>query len=82
MSSIIKKFRDLINGFLLFILTLSGFVIAVILRISGFNGNLIVLIGVIIEIFGIILCFLILKTYLNEKITPEESVRKKKKIQK
>ncbi|MBY9007096.1 MAG: hypothetical protein KGD63_10085 [Candidatus Lokiarchaeota archaeon] len=63
----------------MFILTLSGFAIAAILRISGFNGNLIVLISVLIEIFGVILCFFIIKSYLEEKIKPEESSKKIKK---
>ncbi|MBY8982531.1 MAG: hypothetical protein KGD57_06265 [Candidatus Lokiarchaeota archaeon] len=79
MSSIIKKFKDLINSFLLFILTLSGFAMAVVLRILDFNGNLIVLISVIIEIIGILLCYLILKNYLEEKIKPEVSSKKIKK---
>ena len=79
LSSIIKKFKDLINSFLLFILTLSGFAMAVVLRILDFNGNLIVLISVIIEIIGILLCYLILKNYLEEKIKPEVSSKKIKK---
>ena len=79
MSSIISKFKDLINGFLLFILIISGLAIALMLRFYNFNGNMIVLISVLVELVGIIMCYLILKNLLEEKKTTEVISKKKVK---
>jgi len=79
MTSIISKFKDLINGFLLFILIISGLSIALILRYYNFNGNLIMLISVLVEFVGITLCYLILKNNLEESKSPEVLSKKKGK---
>jgi hypothetical protein len=70
-----EKVLQLIGGFTLFILSFSGLLCALLLRHYKYNGIVIALIGVLIEIIAIALCYYFFKNYL----TKEEEVEKAEK---
>ncbi len=74
-----KSLREIIKGFVLFIFATLGLISAVIFRSLDFNGVIISIISIIVEIFGILFCFLACRSYL-EQIEEETEIKSKKKI--
>jgi len=76
----IDSIPELIKGFVLFVLAFSGLGIALLLRYFNQSGTIIISIGVIIEIFAMIVVYIIFKNYLKleEEIKPAEKKQIKK----
>ena len=60
--------------------TISGLGIAILLRYLGYNGNIIVVFGILIESLSIVSCFFIFKKNLIQSNEPNPSELKRKKI--
>lgn len=87
MSLIVSKIKDLIDfirnsskevllGSLFVLLSMSGFISAAITRSLDFDGILISVVAIIVEIIGLISCYLLFTTFFREK---EEDENKKSK---
>ena len=70
------SFSQILKGFILFVLATSGLGIAVLLRESDFNGSTIAATGIILEVIGLILSYLLLRKYVT--IEEEEEDKKQK----
>jgi hypothetical protein len=73
-----SSLREIIKGFLLFIFASLGLFSAVIFRSLDFNGVLITIISVIVELFGMLFCFLACRSYL-EQMEEEIEIKPEKK---
>jgi len=62
---LISSIRQIIQGLVLFSLTFSGLGCAILLRYRGYNGAVITIVGVLVELIGIILCYFLFKGYLK-----------------
>ena len=62
---LISSIRQIIQGLIFFSLTFSGLGCALLLRYRGYNGAVISIIGVLVELIGIILCYFLFKGYLK-----------------
>ena len=71
---------QIISGFILFILSFSGLLCALLLRHLNYNGSIIAGVGVLVEAIAIILCYLIFKTYLKTEEETKPVPQKEKKI--
>jgi len=74
-----SSLREIIKGLLLFIFASLGLFSAIIFRSLDFNGVIITVISIIIEIFGILFCFLACRSYL-EQVEEESEIKAQKKI--
>ena len=70
---------QIISGFILFILSFSGLLCALLLRHLHYSGSIIAGVGVLVEAIAIILCYLIFKTYLKTEEETEPTPQKGKK---
>ncbi|MBD3211102.1 MAG: hypothetical protein GF311_00715 [Candidatus Lokiarchaeota archaeon] len=82
-NAFLKNFKnslsEILFGFILFFLAISGLAIALLLRSSGFDGGTIVFFSVITEILGLVVCyFLFNKKYLTEEPQREKRDKYKK----
>lgn len=62
-----ERLPEIIAGIFVFALTISGIVVAVILRYLDFDGLMITFYSVITQAIGIILLYLMLKGYLKTR---------------
>ena len=62
---LISSIRQIIQGLFFFSLTFSGLGCALLLRNRGYNGAVITIVGVLVEAFGLILCYFLFKGYLQ-----------------
>jgi protein-S-isoprenylcysteine O-methyltransferase Ste14 len=76
---LISSLREIIKGFLLFIFATSGLFAAVISRSLDFNGVIISIIGIIVEVVGMVLCYFAFRSFLDEK---EKQIKKESKSKK
>ena len=67
---------QIIKGFILFILTISGLGFAILLRYFGYNIGVIASAGIALEAIGLILSYLLLRKYVT--IKEEENDTKQK----
>ncbi|MFO7795980.1 MAG: hypothetical protein ACQERB_12165 [Promethearchaeati archaeon] len=79
LKNLLNSLPEIIFGFILFLLAISGVIIALILRSLGFNGANIVFLSLITEIFCLIAGYFIFnRRYIKEE--PEkEKIKKFKK---
>ncbi|MFX1337110.1 MAG: hypothetical protein ACFFDK_00730 [Promethearchaeota archaeon] len=77
---LIDSASQIIMGSILFLLSFSGLLCAFLLRHYNYNGWIIAGVGVLIELFALILCFLIFKGYLKKEEEPEPTEKKGKKL--
>ncbi|TFG04124.1 MAG: hypothetical protein EU539_11455 [Promethearchaeota archaeon] len=81
--SIIKKLSELsiqiVESVILFSLSFSGLMIALILRHFKFNGIIITLFGIIVELIAIALLYFYFKKYLSTEEEPPQKEKKGKK---
>jgi hypothetical protein len=77
---LIDSASQIIQGFILFLLTFSGLLCALLLRHYDYNGYIIAGVGVLVEIVAMSLCYLIFKSYLKKEEEPEPPEKKGKKI--
>lgn len=71
------SFSQILKGFILFVLATSGLGVAILLREFDFNGSTIASTGIILEVIGLILSYILLRKYVTLK--EEEDVKKKEK---
>jgi hypothetical protein len=69
---------QIIKGFILFVLATSGLAFAILLRDLGFNGNTIVSAGLILEVIGLVLSYLLLRKYVSLKEDDDDKNKEKK----
>jgi hypothetical protein len=69
------SFSQILKGFILFVLATSGLGVAILLREFDFNGSTIASTGIILEVIGLILSYILLRKY----VTLKEEVKKKEK---
>ena len=62
-----SSFSQILIGLLLVGLTISGLGLAIFLRFAGFNGTIIAFAGITTEVISIIICYLLLRRYVNPK---------------
>ena len=74
------SFFEIIKGFVLFILCLSGLASAIFLRYLNYNGITITIISIAIEFVALILCYFIFKVYIKPEKKEEPISSKGKKI--
>ena len=77
---LIDSASQIFKGFILFLLSFSGLLCALLLRHYDYNGSIIAGIGVLVEIIAMILCYLIFKDYLKKEEEPEPTKKKGKKV--
>ena len=77
---LLDSISQIIKGFILFILSFSGLLCALVLRHLDYNGSIIAGVGVLVEAIAIILCYLIFKTYLKTEEETKPAPQKGKKI--
>ena len=77
---LIDSASQIFKGFILFLLSFSGLLCALLLRHYDYNGSIIAGVGVLVEIIAMILCYLIFKGYLKKEEESEPSGKKGKKI--
>jgi hypothetical protein len=71
-----NSWAEILFGFILFLLAISGLAIALLLRSFGFDGGTIVFLSLITEILSLFVCyFLFNKKYLTEE--PQSNKREK-----
>jgi hypothetical protein len=73
------SFSQIISGIIVFVLASSGLGIAIILRFLGFNGTIISFVGIIVEIFALLLVYLYLRKYIELKAEEQEKPKGKLK---
>ncbi len=75
-----ESIPEIFKGFIFFLLMFSGLGVAIILRISGYNGAVIALVAVFVEGLATIFCYLIFRKYLKsqEDKKPLEKTKKTK----
>ena len=73
------SFFEILKGFILFILSLSGLACALFLRYLNYDGITITVISIFIEFAALILCYFIFKGYLKPKEKQELTSSKGKK---
>jgi len=73
-----ESFLEIFKAFFLFILISSGLVSAIFLRYLGYSGTVITFFSILIEFIALILCFLLLKNYLEIKESSQTSKIKEK----
>ena len=71
------SFSQILKGFILFVLATSGLGVAILLREFDFNGSTIASTGIIFEVIGLILSYILLRKYVILK--EEEDIKKKEK---
>jgi len=71
------SFSQILKGFILFILATSGLGVAVLLRYFGYNGDTIAFAGIIMEVIGLVLSYILLRKYVT--IKEEEDKGKEQK---
>ena len=76
---LLDSISQIIRGFILFILSFSGLLCALLLRHLDYSGSIIAGVGVLVEAIAIILCYLIFKTYLRKEEETEPTPQKGKK---
>ncbi len=77
---LLDSISQIIKGFILFILSFSGLLCALLLRHLDYNGSIIAGVGVLVEAIAIILCYLIFKAYLKTEEETKPVPQKEKKI--
>lgn len=77
---LIDSASQIIKGFILFLLSFSGLLCALLLRHYDYNGSIIAGVGVLVEVVAMTLCYLIFKGYLKKEDAPEPRGKKGKKI--
>ncbi len=77
---LIDSASQIFMGFILFLLSFSGLLCALLLRHYDYNGSIIAGVGVLVEIIAMIFCYLIFKGYLKKEEEPEPSKKKGKKL--
>ncbi len=75
---LIESLSQIIKGFILFLLSFSGLLCALLLRHLDYNGSIIAGIGVLVEIIAMILLYLIFKGYLRKEVESEPTEKKGK----
>jgi len=68
-----NSFMDIIRGLILFILASSGLGIAILLRYLDYNGMMITFLGLVVEFFALLLCYLLLRGFLKSKELKDSS---------
>ena len=76
---LIDSISQLIKAFILFILSFSGLLFALLLRHLDYNGSIIAGVGILIEIIAMSLCYFIFKRYLKKEEEAEPISEKGKK---
>jgi membrane-anchored glycerophosphoryl diester phosphodiesterase (GDPDase) len=77
---ILKILARLINGFILFLLSFSGLLFAILLRQLGYNGAIIASLGLLVEGIALFFCYLFFKGYLQSEEKPETPSKKGKSL--
>ena len=62
---LISSIWQIIQGGVLFLLVFSGYGIALLLRIRGYNGYIISLVGICVEVIALVFCYFLFKSYLK-----------------
>ena len=72
---------EIIKGFLLFILVLSGLGCAIYLRYLGYDGYMITFISIIVQVLAMIFSYFLFKKYLisDENMETRQITKKKKR---
>ena len=74
------SFFEIIKALFLVILVSSGLGFALILRYLGYNGTIISFFSIITEIISLLLCYFLLRGYLETEETAETTKPKSKKL--
>ena len=69
------SFSQILKGLILVILATSGLAFAILLRDLGFNGSTIASAGLILEVIGLVLSYLLLRKHI--KLKEEENNKQK-----
>ncbi|MGQ4872887.1 MAG: hypothetical protein ACP6IY_02325 [Promethearchaeia archaeon] len=77
-GAIKENFPEIIKGIVLFILSLAGYIIGILLRILGYNGIVILSIGALIQIITSILIIIIFRNYIKTDIKEKKQISKKR----
>ncbi len=73
------SFSQILKGFILFVLATYGLGVAVLLREFTNNGSTIASTGIILEVIGLILSYLLLRKYVTLEEEGEEDKKQKGK---
>ena len=74
------SFFEIVKALFLVILVSSGLGFALILRYLGYNGTIISFFSIIAEIISLLLCYFLLRGYLETEKTAETTKLKGKKL--
>ncbi|MBD3193793.1 MAG: hypothetical protein GF317_01970 [Candidatus Lokiarchaeota archaeon] len=75
-NSFQNSIPELIKGFFIFVLSISGLIIAIILRSSGFDGYTISFVSIVIELISMTIVYILFKKYLKKE--EKSQIRQKK----
>ncbi len=73
------SFKEIVKGFIIFVLASSGLVCAIILRYLGYNGTEITFFSLAVELISLFLCYLLLKGFLKSEEDQDKSKGKESK---
>ena len=59
------SFSQIVKGFILSILATSGLGFAILLKYFGYNGSTIAFAGIVLEVIGLILSYILLRKYVT-----------------
>jgi len=59
------SFSQIVKGFILSILATSGLGFAILLKYFGYNGSTIAFAGIVLEVIGLILSYILLRKYVS-----------------